>query len=134
MNLTSKHPWYLVRWQIWVISLVAILVIATFRYQSTRPVEIKVKSVPTGQTKTLKNRMIFIVILQKSMHKKGWIASLDLEGEDGNILKIYWESINPPFVRQMLKSTELIQDIREMGFKRLVLNNGKEKWDIDLKN
>jgi len=78
--------------------------------------------------------MIFIVILQKSMHKKGWIASLDLEGEDGNILKIYWESINPPFVRQMLKSTELIQDIREMGFKRLVLNNGKEKWDIDLKN
>lgn len=134
MNLTSKHPCYMVRWQIWVTSLVAILVIATFRYQSTRPIEIKVKSAPTGQTKTLKNRMIFLVILQKSMHKKGWPVSLDLEGENGNILKIYWESINTSFVKQMVETEDLIQDIREMGFKRLVFNNGKEKWDIDMNN
>jgi len=134
MDVTSKHPWYWVRWQIWVISLVAILIIATIRYQSTRPIEIHVKSAPTGQTKTLKNRMIFHVILQKRMHQKGWPATLDLEGENGNILKIYWERINKPFVKEMVKTEDLIQDIREMGFKKLVLNNGKEKWDIDLKN
>lgn len=104
------------------------------RYQSTRPIEVQVTSAPTGQDKTLKNRMIFLFTLERSFHKKGWLASLDLEGENGNVLKIYWESINLPFVKQMLKTTDLIQDIREMGFKRLVMNNGKQEWDLDLKN
>ena len=84
--------------------------------------------------KTLKNRMIFIVVLEKSFHEMGWLASLDFEGENGNILKIHWESIKRPFVKQMLETTDLIQDIREMGFKRLVMNNGKQEWNIDLKN
>jgi hypothetical protein len=28
----------------------------------------------------------------------------------------------------------IIGDIRELGFKLLVLGNGKNEWDIDLKN
>lgn len=134
MDLENNRAWYKVRWQIWLILLVAILVIAASLYQLTRPIEVQVASAPTGQTKTLKNRMIFVAVLEKSFHKKGWLASLDLEGENGNILKIYWESINRPFVMQMLKATGPVQDIREMGFKRLVMNNGKQEWDIDLKN
>ena len=133
MDLENNRAWYKVRWQIWLILLVAILVIAASLYQLTRPIEVQVASAPTGQTKTLKNRMIFVAVLEKSFHKKGWLASLDLEGENGNILKIYWESINRPFVMQMLKATGPVQDIREMGFKRLVMNNGKQEWDIDLK-
>lgn len=134
MDLENNRAWYKVRWQIWLILLVAILVIAASLYQLTKPIEVQVASAPTGQTKTLKNRMIFVAVLEKSFHKKGWLASLDLEGENGNILKIYWESINRPFVMQMLKATGPVQDIREMGFKRLVMNNGKQEWDIDLKN
>ena len=134
MDLENNRAWYKVRWQIWLILLVAILVIAASLYQLTRPIEVQVASALTGQTKTLKNRMIFVAVLEKSFHKKGWLASLDLEGENGNILKIYWESINRPFVMQMLKATGPVQDIREMGFKRLVMNNGKQEWDIDLKN
>lgn len=134
MHIVSKRPWYNIRWQIWVLSVVAILVISVMRYQLTRPIEVQVTSAPTGQDKTLKNRMIFLVSLEKSFHKKGWLASLDLEGENGNVLKIYWESINRPFVKQMVETTDLIQDIREMGFKRLVLNNGKQEWNLDLKN
>lgn len=134
MNAVNKRPWYKIRWQIWALSFVSILVIVAIRYQASRPIEIHVTSAPTGQTRTIKDRMIFLTALERSFHSKGWLVSLDLEGENGNLLKIYWESINRSFVKQMLNTMDIIQNIREMGFKRLVLSNGKQEWDIDLKN
>jgi len=134
VETSNKRHWYKMRWQVWVILFVAIVAIVALRYQSTRPLEALVTSPPTGQTVSLKKRMIFLVTLERKFHRKGWLASLGLEGENGSVLKIYWESINLPFIKLMLKSTDFIQDIREMGFKRLVINNGKQKWDIDLKN
>lgn len=78
--------------------------------------------------------MIFVVDLEKSFHKKGWPAAIDLEGEDGKTLKVYWEKLNLPFVRGLVKSQDVIGDIREMGFKHLIMTDGKLRWDVDLKN
>jgi hypothetical protein len=78
--------------------------------------------------------MIFVVGLEKSFHKRGWPASLDLEGVDGKTIKVYWEQIKLPFVKQLVKNQEVIADMREMGFKHLIMTDGKLVWDVDLKN
>jgi hypothetical protein len=132
--MTIERPWYKMQWQLWLAAIVVIAVAAYLHSLENRPIEISIASVPIGQNRTLKERMIFVVSLEKSFHKKGWLAKIDLEGENGKTLMIYWERINLPFVRQWAKSNEMIGDIREMGFKRLMLSNGKASWDIDLKN
>jgi hypothetical protein len=130
----NTRPWYKVRRQFLVIAITAIIGSAYLRYQIHKPIEISISSAPTGQDKTLKERMIFLVSLEKAFHKKGWLASLDLEGEDGKTIKVYWEQLNRPMVKQIAESQDIIPDLRDMGFKRLELRNGKHEWDIDLKN
>jgi len=78
--------------------------------------------------------MLFLVSIEKAFQKKGWLATFDLEGEEGKTIKVFWESLNKPMARQIIKSQDIIPDMREMGFKRLLLNNGKQEWDVDLKN
>jgi hypothetical protein len=34
----------------------------------------------------------------------------------------------------MKDSVDAIKDLREMGFKHLIMTDGKATWDIDLKN
>jgi hypothetical protein len=130
----DTRPWYKMRWQMWVIAIVVILGSGVLHYQANKPIEIEVTSSPTGQNRTLKERMIFVTDLEKKFHKKGWIAKIDIEGENGKTLKVYWEQLDLPFVRQWVQSQDIIADIREMGFKRLLMGNGKDEWDIDLKN
>jgi hypothetical protein len=78
--------------------------------------------------------MIFAAGLEQNFHKKGWIAKIDLEGVDGKTINIYWDQLNVSFVRMIVKSQDIVGDIRELGFKKLLMSNGKDKWDIDLKN
>jgi hypothetical protein len=122
------------RSQIWLPSLVAVVLSAFIYHQVNRSPEISITSGPIGQNKTLKERMIFVVGLEKSFHKRGWLASIDLEGEDGKTLKVYWEQLNLSFVKQLFKNQDVIVDIREMGFKNLMISNGKVEWNVDLKN
>jgi hypothetical protein len=116
--------------------VIAVVIVSTFfiHYQSTRPIEIQAESAPTGQTVTTIQRLIFAKELQRKFRDKWWLASFDLKGSDGKIMNIYWESINRSLVKQFVSRVDLIQDIREMGFKKLVLKNGKQQWEVDLKN
>jgi hypothetical protein len=131
---TNTRPWYRIMWPLAVIAVAAVIGSAYLRYQSQRPIEVSVTSGPTGQTKTLKQRMIFMVNLEKAFHRKGWPASFDLQGEDGKIITVYWEQLNRPLVQQIAKSQDTVADMREMGFKRLVMRSAKKTWDVDLKN
>lgn len=134
-NLKSvTRPWYQIRWQLVLTAIVAILLSAYLHYQVTKPLVISVTSGPTGQNKTLKQRMIFLDYLKKGFKKKGWPVSLHLEGEGGKTLEIIWVDLKRPFVKQMIQNHNIITDLREMGFKRLVFRNGTNKWDVDLRN
>jgi hypothetical protein len=129
-----QRPWYKVRWQFVLIALVVTIGSAYLHNLSKKPLEISITTGPTGQNRTLKERMLFLVSIEKAFQKKGWLATFDLEGEEGKTIKVFWESLNKPMARQIIKSQDIIPDMREMGFKRLLLNNGKQEWDVDLKN
>jgi hypothetical protein len=128
------RPWYQIRWQLILTALVTILLSAYLHYQLSKPLEISVTSGPTGQDKTLKQRMVFLDHLEKDFRKKGWPASFYLEGEDGKTLKISWARLKRPFVKQMVQNPDIIADFREIGFKILVFKNGTNEWDVDLRN
>jgi hypothetical protein len=130
----NSRPWYRIRWPIAVIAVAAIIGSTYLHYQSNKPIKISVTSGPTGHDKTLKQRMIFMVNLEKNFHKRGWPASFDLTGDDGKIITLYWEQLTRPMVQQIIKSQDIIASVREMGFKKLVMRSAKQTWDIDLKN
>lgn len=133
-DVHESRPWYKVRWQIWLLAIIAVpLFIFLCRLAFTVP-EVSIATGPIGLHKTLKDRMVFVVNLEKSFHKRGWPASIDLEGEDGKVLKVYWEKLNLPFVRRLVKSPDIVADIRSLGFKKIVLRSDNEQWDIDMKN
>ena len=126
--------------QFWLNTLLALIAVSSFSftayyiYQLSKPLEVTVRTGPIGQNRTLKDRMVFMVYLEKTFHKRGWLASFDMEGENGKTLIFFLEKMNRPLAREMVKNEEIIGEIRDMGFKRLKLRNGKEEWDVDLKN
>lgn len=78
--------------------------------------------------------MIFVVGLEKLFQKKGWTASIDIVGVEGKTLRVSREKLNPFLVKQLLGNQEIVANIREMGFKTLIMAGGKITWYIDLKN
>jgi hypothetical protein len=122
------------RWQVWAFAIRAILASVYIHSHAKQLIEISVSSGPSGQDKTLKNRMVFLVTLEKAFHKKGWLASFNIEGDDGKTIKIYWEQLKLPFVKHLVGNHDIIADLREMGFKFLIMTDGKTTWNVDLKN
>jgi hypothetical protein len=74
--------------QVWLCMILALIAVLSFSFmayycrQLVKPLEITVKSGPIGQRRTLKDRMLFVVNAEKTFHKKGYLASFDLEGEN----------------------------------------------------
>jgi len=130
----DKRPWYKLKWQIWLIVLVFVVSSVYLFSKVDRIPEIPATSGPIGLDKTIKQRMLFARSLDNSFRKKGWHAFIEVEGEDGKTLKIYWPELNLPMVKEMVNHQKIISDIREMGFKQLVLRNNNKAWNIDLKN
>jgi hypothetical protein len=130
----GKRPWYKLRWQIWLILSVAVVSSAYLFSKGDTTPEIPATSGPVGLDKTPKQRMLFARSLDNSFRKKGWHAFIDVDGEDGKTLKIYWPELNLSMVKEIVHHQKIISDIREMGFKQLVLRNNSKAWNIDLKN
>jgi len=55
-------------------------------------------------------------------------------GEQHKFVTISGKIVNGPSVHRMKDNVDAIQDVREMGFKHLIMTDGKLSWDIDLKN
>jgi hypothetical protein len=126
--------------QFWLCMIFALIAVLSFSFmayyihQLGKPLEITDKTGPIGQNRTLKDRMLFLVNVEKTFRKRGWLASFDLEGENGKTLIMFLVKMNRPLAREMVRNEEIIGEIRDMGFKRLILRNGKEEWDVDLRN
>jgi hypothetical protein len=126
--------------QFWLCIILALITASSFSFtayychQLGKPLEVTVKTGPIGQHRTLKDRVLFVINVEKTFRKRGCLASFDLEGENGKTLILFLEKMNRPLAREMLRNEEIIGGIRDMGFKRLIMRNGKEEWDVDLKN
>jgi hypothetical protein len=67
-------------------------------------------------------------------HDKNMDAKVTTTGDKQTIVTISGPIVIGPIVHKMKDSVDAIQDLREMGFKHLIMTDGKATWDIDLKN
>lgn len=100
------------------------------------PPEIRLTdATPRGQDISPDQRRRFATKLQERFSKKFERSKVDSEGNDDKTLKIEWSGVDRPFAGTITESGEIINDLRGLGFKRLIISDGqKSTWDVDLKN
>lgn len=90
---------------------------------------------PRGREVSPEQRRRFAMTLQGKFTEKFHGARVESEGNDDKTLKIEWSGVDRPFAATITETEEIINDLRELGFKRLIISDGhKSKWDVDLKN
>jgi hypothetical protein len=93
------------------------------------------KSKPVGLKVSAAERINFAKSFEKRLNAKGNKAHVVTRGDSDKTLVIKWPELSRPFVQGMTNNAGMIKDFRELGFKRIMLTDGKKSaWDIDLKN
>ena len=96
--------------------------------------QITSSSPPAGQNLTMEQRLLFAQSFEKLFQDKGMDAKVTIQGEGKTNIVITGKLVNGPIVYRMKDNNDAITDLRKMGFKHLVMTDGKNTWDIDLKN
>ncbi len=96
--------------------------------------QISTISPPIGQGASPEQRIKFAKEFEKLFQKKGMEATVTTSGDQQRIVTISGKIVNGPVARAMTDNVDAISDLREMGFKTLVMTDGKVAWNIDLKN
>jgi hypothetical protein len=94
--------------------------------------QIKTNLSPMGQGVLPEQRRTFALKFQENTNFKG--AIFITSGEFHTTFSIQSNKINNQMVSSMSSIDEPYSDLRKVGFKHLLMSNGKEIWDIDLKN
>jgi hypothetical protein len=87
-----------------------------------------------GQSVIFEKRLKYAKDFEKQFQDKGMDATVSTNGVQQRIVTISGKVVNEPSVHRMKDNVDAIQDLRENGFKHLIMTNGKVTWDIDLIN
>ena len=96
--------------------------------------QVSTKSPPIGQSVLPEQRIKFAKEFEKLFHNKDMDAKVTTHGDNQAIVTISGPVVVGPIVHGMKDNVEVIKELREMGFKHLIMTDGKASWDIDLKN
>jgi hypothetical protein len=103
--------------------------------QPAERLQVSSKSKPVGLKVTTAQRINFAKSFEKRLKARGDNAQVVTQGDANKTLVIKWSSLNRAFAREMADNAKMVTDLREMGFKRMLLMDGKKyAWDVDLKN
>jgi hypothetical protein len=93
------------------------------------------KGKPVGLKVPAVQRINFAKSFEKRLIARGDKAHVVTKGDSDKILVIKWPELSRPFVQGITNNARMVKDLRELGFKRIMLTDGKKSaWDIDLKN
>lgn len=100
------------------------------------PLEISLASTPPrGQEISAEQRQRFVNAFGVKFAAKYTGAVVVGEGMETRILRIQWAGVDRPFAASIIRVDQIISDLRDIGFKHMILTDGnKSNWDIDLKN
>jgi hypothetical protein len=89
---------------------------------------------PAGKILLPEQRRKFALDFEKKFKAKGFNATVTTTGDFHTTILFQGNEVDGPSVQGMKDNVYTIQDLRGMGFKHLIMTNGKLSWDIDLKN
>ena len=124
---------------VWVVLLVAAVSLGgLWKYQRTKAanvnyLQITTTNSPVGKSLLPEQRRMFALKFEKKFKDK-FIATVTTIGDFHTSLLIQGDMVNEPLVLGMKDNDVAMQELRKMGFKHLIMTNGKISWDIDLKN
>jgi hypothetical protein len=95
---------------------------------------ITTSSAPAGYKVLPEQRRVFALEFGEKFKAKYPDAAVSTSKDLHTSLLIRGGMINEPFALAMKDNTGIIGDMREMGFKRLIMTDGKTAWVVDLKN
>ena len=97
-------------------------------------IKLKIETSPTGQKATPEQRRTFVLNLKNSVKTEFRDTTLTTTGDYHTTFLIEANAINSKTANSMIANAIPLFDLRGLGFKHVVISNGKESWDFDLKN
>ena len=91
-------------------------------------------SSPTGRSVTPEQRLRYAYAFKEKFRDKGVEVMVRIDDVGFHTLTVTGNRVERPLVHQMAGNKELMQDLREKGFKHLVMSNDSVSWVVDLKN
>ncbi|GLI37559.1 hypothetical protein KI811_07965 [Geobacter hydrogenophilus] len=100
------------------------------------PPEIRLTdTTPRGQGVSAEKRQRFCLNFKEKFSRKFQGSKVDVEGDGNRIFRIGWSGVDRSFAASITETAEIIKDLRDMGFKYLIISDGhKSTWNVDLKN
>ena len=122
--------------------LVAVSSWGIWKYQNTNKHKVQVMNYlqtentnpPTGKNFLPEQRRKFALQLEKKVKDKGMNATVTTTGDFHTAIVLQGEEVNGSLVRLTVGNNDMIQDMRDMGFKTLIMTDGSAAWSVDLKN
>ena len=96
--------------------------------------QITTSSPPAGKNVTREQRLKFAQEYEKIFHGKGMEAKITTKGEGETSIIIAGKVVSTPTVVKMKDNVDAVSDLRDMGFKTLIMTNGKDTWIVGLRN
>jgi hypothetical protein len=87
---------------------------------------------PAGKSQLPEQRRIFALDFGRKFRDKD--ATATTTGDFHMTILIRGSMVDETLVHGMKEDGGMMQTLREMGFKHLVMTDGKVSWDVDLKN
>jgi hypothetical protein len=124
---------------VWVLLLVAISLWSLWNYKGTKTANVNYLQItttkpPAGKSLLPEQRRKFALDYENKFKDKGMNATVTTTGDFHTTILIQGNVVNGPSVHGMKDNVNEIQKLRGMGFKHLIMTDGKLSWDIDLKN
>jgi hypothetical protein len=124
-----------IRKKITALVFIALSAISLASCSSKEPIAVSVSGPPLGQGVSAVQRLKFARSFGDRFRAKFGDSDISTSGEAGKTLVIKWINVSRPFASKFAANEEIVKDLREMGFKRIILTDGyRSNWDVDLKN
>ena len=137
MSLKTKLSWakYL---PFLILPLLAIaLIISQHQPANNLPVnhiQIKTDVSPMGPKVLPEQRRAFVLKFKDKETIRFKDAILTTTGDFHTTFSIEAKYINGAMVQSMIANVMPLSELRKIGFKHLVMSNGREVWDVELRN
>jgi hypothetical protein len=138
-SLSPKIPLSLVKYfPFLVIPLFAVtLVIAKCQTTNNLPVnhiKLKINTAPLGQKVSPEQRRTFALNFKKGVKTDFKNATITTTGDFHATFLIESDDIKSKMIYPMIAGLIPLSDLRGLGFKQVKISNGREVWEVDLRN
>ena len=98
------------------------------------PVQTAISSQPQRQKQTKAERQALAGVFEQKIREKGMVAAVTITDDEASTVNVKSADIDDLIIREVAKNEKARHDLYVMGFRHLIMTNGRTTWKIDLKD